>query len=104
MPLKSGGGHEIISENIAELINAGHDPKQAAAIAYKKARGEDASVIARFYVEEKLGEKQSLTPEGFLVCHDVPISRVGELVYLAKELPLVPGPDGLIYVDRHAED
>ena len=38
MPLKEGSSKETISENIAELIKAGHDPKQAAAIAYRKAR------------------------------------------------------------------
>lgn len=41
MPLRAGSSKEIIGENIAELIRSGHDPAQAAAIAYKKARGED---------------------------------------------------------------
>jgi len=31
----------VIGENIAELVRAGHDPAQAAAIAYKVANGED---------------------------------------------------------------
>jgi len=38
MPLAPGKSDKAISGNIAELIRAGHDPKQAAAIAYRVAR------------------------------------------------------------------
>lgn len=38
MPLKHGKSKKTISENIAELINAGYNRSQAAAIAYSKAR------------------------------------------------------------------
>ena len=37
VPLKRGSSKKTISENIAELIRAGHDRAQAAAIAYDKA-------------------------------------------------------------------
>lgn len=37
MPLTTGSSNKVISHNIAELINAGHKPSQAAAIAYKEA-------------------------------------------------------------------
>src|SRR5262245_54111755 len=37
MPLKQGSSDETIQENIKELIHSGHDPEQAAAIAYKEA-------------------------------------------------------------------
>jgi hypothetical protein len=37
MPLKSGSSKAVIEANIKELIAAGHDPKQAAAIAYSNA-------------------------------------------------------------------
>lgn len=37
MPLKQGSSQKVISENIGELIKAGHKPKQAAAIAYREA-------------------------------------------------------------------
>ena len=40
MPLKSGSSYATIMSNIAELINAGHEKKQAIAIAFKKAKGE----------------------------------------------------------------
>jgi len=41
MPLRKGTSSEILGENIAELIRSGHEPAQAAAIAYKASRGED---------------------------------------------------------------
>jgi hypothetical protein len=37
MPLAKGSSKAVISGNIAELVRAGHAPKQAAAIAYKAA-------------------------------------------------------------------
>lgn len=55
----------------------------------------------RFYTASKLGSKRSYTPEGFLVCLDVPIARTGEMLYVAGEIPgLIPGKDGLIRVQR----
>ena len=46
MPLKEGSSKETISANIATEIKAGKDPKQAAAIAYSKARGDDVKADA----------------------------------------------------------
>ncbi len=59
---------------------------------------------ARFYAPNAIGDKRSTTPEGFLVCHDVPIARTGSQLYTAAEIPLDPGPDGLIRVDRIADE
>lgn len=41
MPLAKGSSPETVSSNIAELVRSGHPVEQAAAIAYKVARGED---------------------------------------------------------------
>lgn len=59
---------------------------------------------ARFYTPERLGEKRSVTPEGFLVCHDVPIARTGTQLYTPEEIPLEPSPDGLVRIDRLPEE
>lgn len=59
---------------------------------------------APIHTTEQIGPKRHLTPEGFLFCEDVPIARVGTLVYAAGEIPAQPGPDGLIYVTRTEEE
>src|SRR5881392_1519393 len=62
------------------------------------------------YATEELGPKQSMTPEGFLICSDVPVARTGIMVYGPHELQddngnlLKSGPDGLIYVSRDPAD
>jgi len=63
----------------------------------------------RFLVAESIGPKRSVTPDGFLVCHDVPIARVGMQMYAPNELPLddydfTPAPDGIYRVHRTAEE
>ncbi|MDE2403058.1 MAG: DUF2213 domain-containing protein [Burkholderiales bacterium] len=58
----------------------------------------------RYYTTADLGAKRSTTPEGFLVCHDVPIARTGTQLYTAAEVPIDPGPDGLIRVERPPEE
>ncbi len=58
----------------------------------------------RFFSSEKLGPRQSLTPEGFLICHDVPIARTGQMLYTGDETPIEPGPDGLVHIERVPEE
>lgn len=102
MPLKQGSSQETISENIAELIRAGHDPKQAAAIAYKAA-GKSQDGPKRYYSTAKLSERISETPEGFLICEAVPITRAGDLMYNPSETPVTAG-DGPTVISRTVED
>lgn len=61
-------------------------------------------IRGRFYTTEQLGEKRALTPEGFLVCMDVPIARTGTMIYGAEEVPVEPNADGTIRIHREAED
>ncbi|MBY4733978.1 DUF2213 domain-containing protein [Cupriavidus pauculus] len=58
----------------------------------------------RFYTIQKLGPKRSLTPEGFLLCEEVPVARTGEMLYAPGEVPVEPGPDGLIRISRTPEE
>jgi hypothetical protein len=62
-----------------------------------------------FLVDQKLGARQSLTKEGFLLCESVPIARTtrdAPMLYAPGELPasLTPGPDGIIRVERQDAD
>jgi uncharacterized protein len=63
----------------------------------------------QFYESEHLSARQSTTPDGYLVCHDVPIARLGSMPYLATEVsdpdaPLEGDADGIVWADRLAED
>ena len=57
-----------------------------------------------YYVTEKLGPKQSLTPEGFLLCEEVPLARTGMMIYGPNETPIEAGPDGIVKIMREPED
>ncbi|WP_427183538.1 DUF2213 domain-containing protein [Bordetella bronchialis] len=57
-----------------------------------------------FYTVERLGARQSVTNDGFLLCEGVPIARIGELHYAPGEVPVEPGPDGIIRIDRTPEE
>jgi hypothetical protein len=67
----------------------------------------------RFYTTTQLGPKRSKTPEGYLVCHDVPIARTGLQTYSEREPPfdemiakgdIKSSGDGYIKVERFPED
>lgn len=55
-----------------------------------------------FHTVEQISPNRALTPEGFLLCLDVPVARVGEMVYMKGEIPLEAASDGTIHVIRDA--
>ncbi len=59
---------------------------------------------AAFYLTERLGPKQSLTPEGFLLCEEVPVARAGMMLYGPEETPIKAGPDGFVKIHRESDD
>ena len=54
------------------------------------------------YAPTRLGRHQALTPEGFLLCQDVPIKRTGTMMYAPGEVPITAGRDGVAHVTRDA--
>lgn len=56
--------------------------------------------LKRFYTTEQLSEHMYETPEGFLVCYDVPVARIGEYTYKNNEVPIEGGKDGLVKIQR----
>lgn len=56
------------------------------------------------YYGSKISEHMTKTPEGFLICHDVPIARIGQQEYFAGELGLDGDPDRPVQVQRRPED
>lgn len=92
MPLKRGGSKETIEANIAQLIDEGYDPKQAAAIAYAKA---GKSV--------KDGSDRITDQNGFFEVKGNPISKVGVFPYSGRSIG-AEEPDRMYYVYRPAEE
>jgi hypothetical protein len=65
----------------------------------------------QIYTIEQLGPKRSVTPQGFLLCRDVPIARTGDQIYLEQEIGpgengerVEGGVDGTIIVTRDAQE
>lgn len=61
----------------------------------------------RFHAPEKIGPKRAKTPEGFLVCYDVPLARTGFQDYAAHEIEdaaITAPPDGYFRVERLADE
>ncbi len=46
------------------------------------------------YFATQLSDNISKTPEGFLICYNVPIARTGDMIYGDGESPIKVGPDG----------
>lgn len=55
------------------------------------------------YYGTQLSPHMEETPEGYLICRDVPIARTGEMTYLSSELGL-EGPDRPVTVYRDPAD
>lgn len=56
------------------------------------------------YYGDRISPHMTESPEGYLICHDVPIARTGPQEYLARELGLEGDPERLVLVDRLPED
>lgn len=54
------------------------------------------------FATEQIGTSRYLTKEGYLFCEAVPIARTDEMIYGPGEVPVQPGPDGLIRISRDA--
>ena len=97
MPLQKGSSKAVIEANIKELIDAGHKPDQAAAIAYKEAgisKDEyDAMTSAMDEGARKFNEFGWMTIEGN------PITKVGVFPYLGSQIG-APEPNRVYMVYR----
>lgn len=60
--------------------------------------------MAIAYYGTTISPHMDRTPEGFLICRDVPIARTGSQEYFAREMMLDGDPERIITVDRRPED
>jgi uncharacterized protein len=92
MPLNHAKGAKARSENIAELIRAGHSPEQAAAIAYK-VNGEDEAELEDDCATDHalhLALDRSMRAkdlDGHLHVESVNISKANVCPYMGSEIP-----------------
>lgn len=70
----------------------------------KSKRTSDAITGSGFFAVEQLGPNQSFTPEGYLLCEDVPIARTGVQDYAEMELEGIEAKDGVIEVERNEDE
>ncbi len=65
--------------------------------------------MPNYYTTAFISENQQETPEGYLLCRNVPIARTGQLIYSAQELtdengqPIIDAPAGKVVVSRAPE-
>lgn len=60
--------------------------------------------MAKFFTPTRLSENIKETPEGYLLCCDVPIARTGWQEYGPGETPLEVGEDGRVWISREADE
>lgn len=60
--------------------------------------------MAIAYYGARISPHMTDTPEGYLICHDVPINRTGTQEYMAREMQLDGDPERLVAVMRYPED
>jgi uncharacterized protein len=94
VPLKAGSSHAVISENIAELIKAGHKPDQAEAIAYReagRARDDDPAAEERRQAADRMAlDRESVRTvdgDGHLHVASSVVSAAQVNDYRTEEIP-----------------
>lgn len=61
--------------------------------------------MSNFYCETQLSDRISKTPEGFLVCHDVPITVAGDMYYTPEQFgDGIKAKNGHVRVAKNIED
>lgn len=105
MPEQALEDWEVKPLEPSELEDAVAQAAQDAAPVIKH-RAIDRTFDIEYYTSETLGPRRERTPEGFLICYDVSVARVGEMVYAPGEVPseLGAGQDGRVRVTRSAAE
>ena len=66
----------------------------------KKPKSKATVDRSNFYTTGLIGKTRETTPEGYLLCRDVPIARIGKLIYGDGEVPIT-ADDKNITIERH---
>lgn len=60
--------------------------------------------VMAVHTVHQIGPNRQLLPNGNLLCTAVPIARSGWLLYGPGEVPVKPGANGIVYIERKTED
>ncbi|MDE3320737.1 DUF2213 domain-containing protein [Acinetobacter nosocomialis] len=66
----------------------------------KKPKSKATVDRSNFYTTGQIGRTRETTPEGYLLCKDVPLARIGKLLYGDGEVPVTADSKGLIIIER----
>ncbi|HCT3679256.1 TPA: DUF2213 domain-containing protein [Acinetobacter baumannii] len=66
----------------------------------KKSKSKATVDRSNFYTTGQIGRTRETTPEGYLLCRDVPLARIGKLLYGDGEVPVTADNSGLIIIER----
>ncbi len=68
---------------------------------FKKKQKSKATIDrSNIFTTGQIGRTRETTPEGYLLCRDVPIARIGKLMYGNGEVPVTADNTGLIIIER----
>lgn len=108
MPLIKGKSDKSRSANIAELIKAGHDPKEAEAIAYseqRKAQAKDKELSPiDLTMDSEASSARQMDINGWAEIKGNPISKEGVFPYSGAQISPDLEPDKIYMVYRPAEE
>lgn len=73
---------------------------------FKPKKTKDRKTVDRsnIFTTGQIGRTRETTPEGYLLCRDVPLARIGTLMYGKDEVPVTADDTGLILVQRGEQD
>lgn len=60
--------------------------------------------MSQFYYASSLSKNIDMTPEGFLICKDVAITRAGDFFYTSNEVSVAPDINGIVRMIRSLEE
>lgn len=66
----------------------------------RKTKDQHTKDRSNIFTTGQLGRTRETTPEGYLLCRDVPIARIGALMYGKGEVPVTADDTGLIIIQR----
>ena len=59
--------------------------------------------VEKYHLKSELSENMGYTPEGFMICKNVPIARTGSQLYAEHEMPRIKAVGGIVRMEREPD-